>query len=125
MVPAQSSIAAPKVPSHTSVLIVVRDRSVREAVRDVLQMRGYFVRAVASREDAVAHLAGMRFELVVTDVPLSDEPAKGDVAPRTILVRLLPDRYVASTAAKTLATLHEPFRVQTIANWIADVATRD
>jgi DNA-binding NarL/FixJ family response regulator len=123
MVEARTRAPRKSTPSHTSVLVVERDRAVREAVRDVLQMRGYFVRAVASREDALAHLAGMRFDLVVTDVALVDDPANGDVAPRTVLVRALPDRYVATSAKQTLGTLHEPYRVQTIANWLADVAT--
>ncbi|MBI1853645.1 MAG: response regulator [Planctomycetes bacterium] len=133
MIQTQKSNKRAKVPWETDVLVVEDDSDIREAIRDVLLMRGYFVRAVSNGKDAIEHLKRMHYDVVVSDIRLPEESgfavaewaARDEKPPRVILITAYPEWYEAANSMKTFATLRKPFGLQTLANWVADAATRE
>lgn len=57
----------------SAILVIDDDASVREVVREMLELEGHEVTIAENGSEAIALLAGRRFDLVVTDLIMPEK----------------------------------------------------
>jgi PAS domain S-box-containing protein len=140
--PAELSIPAPsRLPALPaalkghSALVVDDEDSIREIVQEGLTARGMKVEGAASSEEALAHLAGNSYDVILCDFNLPGLKGEqlferlrseaGSSAPRFVFMTgdLLDPKTITAFGEKGAYVMQKPFHVSALATLLTDLLT--
>lgn len=111
-----------RTPGPASILIVDDEKDLREMMREVLQAEGHKVQVSARGTDALRELQARRFDLLITDLGMSDMPGWEVAAKAKELLPKLPIVVITGwlTSAELLGDkkapidqiISKPFQIQ-------------
>ena len=136
---AQAPAASEKAPAQDSplrghsALVVDDEESIREIVQEGLSLRGMKVEGAADGEEALLHLAGTSYDVVLCDFNLPGvrgeqlfdqlKQRSGTAMPRFVFMTgdLLDPAILASFSEKGAYVLQKPFHVSALASLLAEL----